>query len=149
MTLLASAAVFSSSFRAVATAPRGSRLRTTRVVALASVVEVGLRTVGVARLARWLGVGVAEHASIRAVGTGAIPPEIALVDRALAGWPSHGRCLRRSLVLGALLARHRPVMRIGVRRDGAAIRAHAWLEVAGEALPDAHDATGFKPLVRR
>ena len=43
-------------------------------------------------------------------------------------------CLRRSLVMGHVLRRHDPVLRIGVRRTDGGFSAHAWVEVAGEAV---------------
>jgi hypothetical protein len=43
-------------------------------------------------------------------------------------------CLRRSLVMGHVLRRHDPVLRIGVRRTDGGFAAHAWVEVAGEAV---------------
>lgn len=59
----------------------------------------------------------------------------------LSSWPYRAvgwtpSCLRRSLVLTALLRqRGRPaVLCVGVRRDGARIRAHAWVECGGDAF---------------
>jgi hypothetical protein len=51
------------------------------------------------------------------------------------------RCLSRSLALRWLLARHgyASELRIGVRRSGAELAAHAWVEHAGEVLNDAAD----------
>lgn len=43
-------------------------------------------------------------------------------------------CLRRSLVMGHVLRRHDPVLRVGVRRTDDGFAAHAWVEVAGEAV---------------
>jgi Transglutaminase-like superfamily len=53
--------------------------------------------------------------------------------RALGCMPS---CLRRSLVLTALLRQrgHPAVLCVGVRREGAHIRAHAWVECGGAAF---------------
>jgi hypothetical protein len=63
------------------------------------------------------------------------------------------RCLARSLALQALLRRsgHEASLRIGVRREGAALEAHAW--VACDARPiDDEPGTGtyaaFEPLPR-
>jgi hypothetical protein len=50
-----------------------------------------------------------------------------------------GSCLRRSLVLAALL-RHqglRPTLQIGVQRQGDELGAHAWVELEGQALGEA------------
>jgi hypothetical protein len=73
----------------------------------------------------------------------------AAVDRALAVLPGDRGCLvrattlRRHLVAAGLDA----TVRIGVRRDGAQLDAHAWVEVDGHpvAEPLAHVA-GFLPL---
>ena len=59
------------------------------------------------------------------------------------------RCLNRSLALQAmLLRRHREtVLRLGVRRRGARLEAHAWLERGGAPLPTEIAATrGYRML---
>lgn len=53
---------------------------------------------------------------------------------AVARWSAGDTCLRRCLVIGHRLRHLRPVLRIGVRRDGAAIVAHSWLEIDGRTL---------------
>lgn len=47
-------------------------------------------------------------------------------------------CLTRALTLQALLRRqgHQAELRIGVRREGGALQAHAWVEHAGSPLGD-------------
>jgi Transglutaminase-like superfamily len=55
-------------------------------------------------------------------------------------------CLRRSLVLGSLLHRHRPVLRLGAVRSGVHLEAHAWLEVAGIPILDDAPVDQFAPL---
>lgn len=49
-----------------------------------------------------------------------------------------GTCLAQAIVLCFLLDRRgAPAhLKIGVRKDGEALEAHAWVEVAGVALPD-------------
>lgn len=93
-------------------------------------VETGLRLVPVGRLSRWLGIRTAKGS-----GSLARPVQgddvIRATDRVLTFWPRRGLCLRRSLVLGALLRRYEPVLRIGVRRESGRIRAHAWIEIDG------------------
>jgi len=59
------------------------------------------------------------------------------------------RCLERSLVLQALLARCGtcPDLRIGVRREGDTLYAHAWIEVEGRPVGEARDIAGsFRPF---
>lgn len=60
------------------------------------------------------------------------------------GWRS--TCLYRSALHCLLLRRAgRPaVMRIGARRGGDAIEAHAWVEVHGEVIPG--EAAGYAPF---
>ncbi len=48
-------------------------------------------------------------------------------------------CLARSLALHRMLERHRvpgSVIRVGVRRDGSSLEAHAWVEIDGEIIGD-------------
>ncbi|MFA5787056.1 MAG: lasso peptide biosynthesis B2 protein [Actinomycetota bacterium] len=59
-------------------------------------------------------------------------------------WPERGRCLRESLVLGNALRHRRPLLRIGMAREGGELRGHAWLEIDGVALDP--DAPAFIPL---
>ncbi len=56
-------------------------------------------------------------------------------------------CLRRGLIAGHLLRSRRPKLRIGAASDGTSFRAHAWLEISGERLPD-DGADEFVPLSR-
>lgn len=58
-------------------------------------------------------------------------------------------CLERSLVLQATLSGDgpRPELRIGVRRDGRALQAHAWVEIEGRPVGEALDLTDhFQPF---
>ena len=58
-------------------------------------------------------------------------------------------CLRRSLVLQWLLARRGIAadLRIGVQREGDGLRAHAWLERAGQLVGDEGAGTSdYVPL---
>lgn len=94
-------------------------------------VEAGLRMLPLDRLAKHLGVAT------KLSGPRDSPPRASLsraaraADAVLALWPANGRCLRRTLVLGAILRRHSPVLRIGVRRNADQLSAHAWLEIGG------------------
>jgi hypothetical protein len=58
-----------------------------------------------------------------------------------------GSCLVRSLVLARVLASggRRPSIRLGVRREGAGIRAHAWVEMDGRTYGE---EDGFHSLDR-
>ena len=52
-------------------------------------------------------------------------------------WPQ-ARCLQRSLALCLWLERQgwQPRLQIGVRKQGAALEAHAWVEQGGEVIND-------------
>lgn len=60
--------------------------------------------------------------------------------------PVRSTCLRRSLVLYALLRRRggSPTLWLGVRRHGAGVAAHAWITCQG--LPPDERAPLFSPL---
>lgn len=73
-----------------------------------------------------------------------------LVDTAARCYPRPMSCLPRSLVLEALLRRHgvEADLRIGVRRENGKLRAHAWIEDAGQPVGEPADIRRrFKPLV--
>lgn len=58
-------------------------------------------------------------------------------------------CLPRSLALQALLRRHgiEADLRIGVRREGGELQAHAWVEQAGSPVGEPADVElRFQPL---
>jgi len=63
-----------------------------------------------------------------------------LVDAAASRSPVRTRCLERSVALSGMLARRGipAVLRIGVRRTGADLEAHAWVECAGASLDPEH-----------
>lgn len=64
-----------------------------------------------------------------------------VVDLCFRLWPVQGTCLRRSLVVGWIVRRHAPVLRIGVRRGRSGVLlAHAWVDVPGHSSdPSAHE----------
>jgi hypothetical protein len=87
------------------------------------------------------------------VAPGAAADRVARIARfvAFAGRVTRRRCLPRSLALTRLLARRgvRTTLRIGVRPEGGALRAHAWVEWIGRALnDDAHTLGEFAPFER-
>jgi hypothetical protein len=64
------------------------------------------------------------------------------VQRAIRVWPAEVKCLQTALVLAQVL-RARGIdtsLRIGVRKDGGELRAHAWIEAGGFHLDDAPGA---------
>ena len=59
------------------------------------------------------------------------------------------RCLQRSLAFCLWLEREgfQPDLRIGVRKEGVRLEAHAWVEYCGEVLNDTQDVSQeFAPL---
>ncbi|MEP7054461.1 MAG: lasso peptide biosynthesis B2 protein [Actinomycetota bacterium] len=124
-----------------------------RVLALAAVVEWRLRRTPIRSLAAGMGVPLADDGRPKAEPAGVLPgwAELRLrsVDIAFKIWRfgAAGDCLRRSLVTGHLLRELGPVLRLGVRRDGAQVRAHAWIEVRGVAIDS--DPSGYVPLEAR
>jgi len=105
------------------------------------VVEVGLKLVGLSRLARWMGVPLATDQTVPPV---AGPDDLGILsgseERAywalgwvLARWLYDGTCLRRALALGWFLRRRGPVLRLGMI-DGVGPVAHAWIEIEGRAF---------------
>jgi len=73
------------------------------------------------------------------------------VSMAAAAHPGAVRCLPRALALARLLAArgHAARVRIGVRKEGVGLAAHAWVEVGGAPVgePEAIEAR-FLPLLR-
>jgi len=121
------------------------------VVGWLVVVEVGIRVVPLPTLARWLGASLWLGDDTPMAGKRTVeltPAEVRAlhrVDRVLARWPwGRGPCLRRSLVVAHVLRRRDPVLRLGVRPEGADLGAHAWLEVGGTVLGA---VPGYAPLV--
>jgi hypothetical protein len=129
------------------------KIETLVIVAFALVAEVAVRCVGLPILARWLridlddvddtGLAVPVAAAPR-LAPATLARRAAAVDRVYRGWPRGASCLRRALVLGFYVRRARPLLRIGVARDGDEVKAHAWIEVDGHVLGE--DTGEFAPL---
>jgi hypothetical protein len=124
-----------------------------RALALAAVVEWRVRRTPIRALAADLGVPLADDGRPKAPPMGTLPGWVELrlraVDLVFKLWrfgPA-GDCLRRSLVTGHLVRELQPVLRIGVRREGQQVRAHAWVEVRGVAIDS--DPSGYVPLEAR
>ncbi len=125
------------------------RLDVLRIVAVASVVEIGLRAMNLRALARLLRVSVDFHST----EVGAPPDEplpvvvlhrIRLVRTALAYSPTGPTCLRTSLVCARLLRSFQPTIRIGVARVEGEVKAHALVELAGRSIDPG--AAEFAPI---
>jgi len=108
-----------------------------------------LRLAGLTRCQRWL----ARRAGGTAVVRGAKALERAhehawALAVAVRNVPWRVRCLERSLALWWLLARDgiSAEMRIGVRKLGRGIEAHAWVEVQGHPLDTAKIDQTYAPF---
>lgn len=91
---------------------------------------------GLPRICRLLGIGL--DLRDRPAGGRLVLPGWARRRVAAVGWLARHRlasnCLRRSLLLGLLLRRLHPQLRLGVMRHDGALRMHAWLEIEGHPL---------------
>lgn len=114
-------------------------------------VDLGLRLFGFSRVRAWMEAGPRP-----ASGRKPSPEELAVahglaaaVERAAGFRFYRVPCLSRALLLRRMLsARGIPaLLRIGVRRDGGRLHAHAWVVCGGEALdPDAAVEERFSGL---
>jgi hypothetical protein len=127
-----------------------------RAAFVAGLIEAALRVVSFPALLRLVGVklGPLGEARVRTETGRALEgllgsPAVRAGDIVFRNWPTRNNCLRRALLFGYLLRVHRPVLRIGVRRDQGELCAHAWLEVAGEPVLEAEPVGGFTVLERR
>jgi hypothetical protein len=124
------------------------RSTTVRVTLVVVAIEVGLRMVSVARLARWLRVPLdTDQSPPPLTGPDDLDGLSDAEERAhwavrwvLARWLYDGTCLRRALALGFFLRSRHPVLRLGMVDEAGGV-AHAWIEVGGRAF-DTQPVTG-------
>lgn len=94
--------------------------------------EIGLRSMSIQSVARLAGVQIGAgrgHSEPPAAPSIFLESKSRSVQRALRFWGIPNTCLRRSLTLGALLNRHRPVLRFGASEADGQLQNHAWLEL--------------------
>jgi len=122
-------------------------------LAAAAVVEVGLRTTTLPRLARALGTPLAvpePEACARRLDDYLLPDwavrRMYATHRVLRHWPFEDTCLRQALVCGRLLRRLHPVLQLGVARIDGEVRAHAWLAVNGAVVDPRRAVSSYQPL---
>jgi hypothetical protein len=122
---------------------------------VAAVVEVGLRTTSLPRLARALGTpltvdGVDAYGEV--AGARPLPDwavrRVHASRRILRHWPFGDTCLRQALVCGWLVRRLRPALQLGVAKVEGDVRAHAWLVVSGAVVDPRRAVSSYQPLVR-
>ena len=111
-------------------------------------VDVALRTGGLRLVQKTFGLESysGEHSSRSALDAG----QLARLVAAAARWgPYRGSCMVRSLTLQWLLKRHglEGRLRLGVRKAGNRLEAHAWIEHEGKPLIDPANVSGdFAPF---
>jgi hypothetical protein len=122
-------------------------------LALAVVVEVGLRTTTLPRLAKALGTPLAVDGfdAYAAPADAVLLPGWAVlrmhaVRRVLRHWPFGDTCLRQALVCGWLLRRLHPALQLGVAKVDGEVRAHAWLVVSGTVVDPRRAVSSYQPL---
>ncbi len=122
-----------------------------RTAVLVASIELGLRTVRLPRVARWVGVPLAEAVAEPVPGPSAATAEPVPLDlspreragvqdarRVLSAPGVDGTCLRQALVVGHVLRRRSPRLVLGVAKRDGAVAAHAWVEVQGWTVDDYH-----------
>jgi hypothetical protein len=120
--------------RAALALPRRDLATLAHAWLLLLVIDLGLRTVSLRRLEGWLCKGRRRQ---RSADTAALALRLhSLVAIAARHHWVGARCLHRSLALQHLLLRRGVAtrLRIGVRREGESLEAHAWLEWQGQAI---------------
>ena len=124
-----------------------------QLVAGSVAAAIGLRLVPLPRLTAFLA-RCARHRGLRHLPLSHAGYEVQrlaeLADMAARVAGGDRRCLRRSLLLFWLLeARREPVtLRLGIRKEAGALRAHAWIETRARVLGSGADTPApYTPLV--
>lgn len=125
---------FRRALRATKALGWADRLEVLRILGLALVVELGLRTLPLPRLAGLLRVDLDLRSEARGHPMEVPPPAWAVrrihLTRAVLRY-SRQTCLRNSLIVATRLRSLSPKLRIGVKKTEGALTAHAWLEMDG------------------
>lgn len=124
-------------------------------LAVTVLVEIGLRTMSLPRLAALVGAPIAwedphagtdDAAASRVVLSRDSRLRVRAAQRALRRWPFGDTCLRRALVIGQRLRRLHPRLHVGVAKLDGEVRAHAWLVIDGSILDTFHAASSYLTL---
>lgn len=119
---------------------------------VAVVVELGLRTTTLPRLARALGTPLAVEGYVGAADAYLLPRwavhRMNAARRVLRHWPFGDTCLRQALVCGRLVRRLGPALQLGVAKVDGEVRAHAWLVVNGTVVDPRRAVSSYQPLGR-
>ena len=126
--------------------PRDLRATLSALVLLPAL-WIALRILGLRRLAGWIERRPLAQSEIDRPT--AIDEAVRAVARASRRGAGRGTCLSQSLALVHLLRRRgiQSALRLGVRKSGERMEAHAWVEADGVVLNDSADvAARFVPL---
>ena len=134
----------------LAALPAGERLRLLLMMLALPLVSLSLRVLGyvrTVRLVEWL-----SRRPRRSAGDDDLREAEALAQLvAITGRRRfvQATCLRQALLVHGLLRRRglRPELKLGVRREGDGIEAHAWVELEGHAL--AQQVLDYSPFPER
>ena len=119
--------------------PSHQRYVLIEIVITALIVEVGLRVCRFHWLLRFLEAGVfGSNAQTPRVDDHHIREVCRLAEAFFRCYPFRLSCLKKALILHAMVSRrgHQTVIKIGVKREGAALQAHAWLELDGTPVAE-------------
>ena len=124
-------------------------------LAVAVVVEIGLRVTTLPRLAGALGTPLAvTSGGLPDTMSGTRPAQLTpharrqvrATRRVMRHWPFGDTCLRQALVSGQRLRRLQPTLHVGVAKIDGEIRAHAWLTIGGGVLDPLAAAASYLDL---
>lgn len=127
---------------------------------IAAVVEIGLRTTTLPRLARLMGTPLsvaesdggateptkADEAQERFVLPESAQRQVRATLRILRHWPFRDTCLRQALISGQRMRRHGPRLHVGVAKVDGELRAHAWLVIRGGVVDPRFAASSYQTL---
>lgn len=114
-------------------------------------VEVGLRTMSLPRLAALVGAPISWEdqegsAAQRTSLSRDSRRRVRAARRVLKRWPFGDTCLREALVIGHRLRRLEPELHVGVAKLDGEVRAHAWLVIGGNILDPFQAASSYLTL---
>jgi hypothetical protein len=120
--------------------PTPLKVAVVKAVPVVMVVEAGLRTMNIGKLSEIMRVplasGVIAPLDEDVDDVSVLSPEERRAYWAtgwvLSRWIFQGTCLRQALVVGFILRRHHPILRLGLIGEGDS--AHAWVEARGRAF---------------
>jgi transglutaminase-like putative cysteine protease len=125
--------------------PSGERALLAQATGWLAAVEVGLRLLPLRRLMAVLRWGARSNCE----PTGVSPPRISRLVEVVAGvYPLRATCLKKALVLYALLSRRGLSVRVvlGMAKYNGEFEAHAWVEYQGTLISSGSGSESYSPL---